>query len=66
MTVTVTRSDGSVDEYSRFGDAYFKRNDGGLDVIRTGAKKPFNYQSGQWLDVEGDQSAHRVRSFWRR
>ncbi|MDR3663885.1 MAG: hypothetical protein P4L86_26445 [Mycobacterium sp.] len=64
MTVIVTCSDGSIDEYSRFGDAYFKRHDGGLDVVRTGAKKPFNYQSGQWADVEGDEHKHNMRGFW--
>ena len=64
MTVSVTCSDGSVDEYMRFGDTYFKHHDGSLDVIRAGVKKPFNYTSEQWIDVEGDQRKHRVRGFW--
>jgi hypothetical protein len=39
----------------RFGDAYVKNHDGTLDVVRTGAKHPFSYASGEWTDVEGDQ-----------
>lgn len=64
MTVSVTCSDGTVDEYRRYGDMYLKHQDGSLDVIRTGAKKPFNYKSGQWTDVEGDQRKHKLRGFW--
>lgn len=61
MTVTVTRSDGKTDRYMRFGDAYVKHNDGSLDVVRTGAKQPFSYESGDWTDVEGDQKRHKSR-----
>ena len=64
MAVSVTCSDGSVDEYMRYGDMYFKHDDGSLDVIRIGAKERFNYQSGQWSDVEGDQRRRKVRGFW--
>jgi hypothetical protein len=39
MTVTVTLPDGRTDKYMRFGDAYVKHHDGGLDVVRTGAKR---------------------------
>jgi len=62
MAVSVTCSDGRVDEYYRFGDTYFKHGDGSLDVIRVGAKEPFNYQSAQWTDVAGDE--RKVRGFW--
>ncbi|MDT5102796.1 MAG: hypothetical protein QOI25_309, partial [Mycobacterium sp.] len=55
MTVTVTLPDGGTDEYMRFGDAYVQHNDGRLDVVRTGAKVPYSYASGEWTDVEGDQ-----------
>ncbi len=65
MTVTVRLPDGGVDEYMRFGDAYFKHSDGSLDVIRTGAKEPFSYPSGQWSDVQGDQRKHKKSAFWR-
>jgi hypothetical protein len=64
MTVSVTCADRTVDEYLRYGDVYFKHHDGSLDVIRSGAKKPVNYESGQWTDVEGDERKHRVRGFW--
>ena len=40
MTVTVTLPDGGTDKYMRFGDAYVKHNDGTLDIIRGGAKRP--------------------------
>lgn len=63
MTVTVTLSDGATDNYMRFGDAYVKHNDGTLDVIRTGAKRPFSYESGAWTDVAGDQKSKKGR-FW--
>jgi hypothetical protein len=39
----------------RFGDAYVRHNDGTLDVIRGGAKRPYSYTSGEWTDVDGDQ-----------
>jgi hypothetical protein len=59
----VTLRDGGTDEYMRFGDAYVKRNDGTLDVVRTGAKLPYSYRSGEWADVEGDQKGFK-RRFW--
>lgn len=40
MTVTVTLPDGGTDKYMRFSDAYVKHNDGTLDIIRGGAKRP--------------------------
>ena len=63
MTVTVTLRDGGTDDYMRFGDAYVKRHDGSLDVMRTGAKRAFSYASGDWTDVEGDQKRFKKR-FW--
>ena len=47
MTVTVTRRDGGTDKYMRFGDAYVMYNNGTLDVIRGGAKRPYSYASGE-------------------
>ena len=64
MTVTVTLSDGATDNYMRFGDAYVKHNDGTLDVIRTGAKRPYSYASGVWTDVAGDQKPSKKARFW--
>jgi hypothetical protein len=64
MTVTVTLRDGATDKYMRFGDAYVKRNDGTLDVIRTGAKQPYSYATGVWSDVEGDQKHGGKGRFW--
>ena len=55
MTVTVTLPSGGTDPYMRFGDAYVRHNDGTLDVIRGGAKRPYSYTSGEWTDVESDQ-----------
>ncbi len=49
----------------RFGDAYVRHNDGTLDVIRGGAKRPYSYTSGEWTDVEGDQKKFNRRGFWR-
>ena len=63
MTVTVTLPGGGTDQYMRFGDAYVRHNDGTLDVIRGGAKRP--YTSGEWTDVEGDQKKFNRRGFWR-
>ncbi|TFV61481.1 hypothetical protein E4P42_00860 [Mycobacterium sp. PS03-16] len=63
MTVTVTLPSGDTDRYMRFGDAYVKRHDGTLDVMRTGAE-PFTYAAGEWTDVNGDQRRAR-RRFWR-
>lgn len=64
MTVTVTLPDGGTDKYLRFGDAYFKRNDGTLDIVRDGAKKPYSYASGDWTDVNGDERRWKKRRFW--
>lgn len=61
MTVTVTRLDGGSDEYMRFGDAYVQHDDGTLDVVRTGSNVPYSYASGEWTDVEGDQSKWKKR-----
>jgi hypothetical protein len=63
MTVTVTLPDGGTDEYMRFGDVYVQHHDGRLDVVRRGAKTPHSYASGEWTDVEGDQSRKKSR-FW--
>jgi hypothetical protein len=65
VTVTVTLSDGVTDKYMRFGDAYVKHNDGTLDVIRTGVKRPYSYATGVWTDVEGDQKHGKKARFWR-
>jgi hypothetical protein len=51
------------DEYIRYGNAYFKHNDGTLDVIRTGVQRPYSYASGEWADVEGDEKRFKKR-FW--
>jgi hypothetical protein len=64
MTGTVTLPDGGSDKYMRFGDAYVKNHDGTLDVVRTGAKHPHSYASGEWTDVEGDQRRFK-KGFWR-
>jgi hypothetical protein len=64
MTVTVTLIDGVTDNYMRFGDAYVKRNDGALDVIRHGAKRPYSYAPGVWTDVAGDQKHWKKGRFW--
>ncbi len=65
MTVQVARIDGGTDKYMRFGDTYIKHSDGSLDVFRSGARNPFNYPSGEWSDVEGDQKRPKAR-FWAR
>jgi hypothetical protein len=54
MTVTVTLQDGATDKYMRFRDEYVKHNDGTLDVIRDGAKRPYHYAPGAWTDVKGN------------
>lgn len=64
MTVTVTLSHGATDEYMRFGDVYVKHDDGTLDVIRGGAKRPYSYASGEWTDVKGDQKRWKKSRFW--
>ncbi len=64
MTVSVTRADGEIDRYMRFGDAFVKHNDGTLDVVRTGAKTPHSYASSEWTDVSGDEKRSRKPRFW--
>lgn len=64
MAVTVTLPDGGADKYMRFGDVYHRHDDGTLDVIRSGAKKPFHYPPGAWTDVEGDQKKRKTGRFW--
>ncbi len=63
MTVSVTLRDGATDRYMRFGDAYVKHNDGTLDVIRGGAKRPYSYASGVWTDVQGDETRRKKSRF---
>jgi hypothetical protein len=63
MTVIVTLPDGETDEYMRFGDAYVRHHGGTLDVVRSGAKRPYSYASGEWTEVEGDQKKFKKR-FW--
>jgi hypothetical protein len=65
VTVIVTLPDGGNDEYSRFGDTYFRHGNGTLDVIRVGVSAPYSYEAGSWTQVEGDQRKHQKRSFWR-
>lgn len=64
MTVSVTLSDGRVEQYMRFGDAYVEHDNGRLDVVRTGAGRPFSYGAGEWAAVEGDQKKWNKRKFW--
>ncbi|NTY58716.1 hypothetical protein [Mycolicibacterium sphagni] len=64
MTVTVMLPDGEMDEYSRFGDAFVKRHDGSLDVVRRGEKKPRRYESGQWIDVAGTEKHWKKPRLW--
>lgn len=66
MTVKVMLPSGGVDEYMRFGDAYAEHADGSLDVIRTGAKKPYSYAAGEWTEVRGDERRWKKGfRFWR-
>jgi hypothetical protein len=64
MTVTVTLRDGGTDTYMRFGDAYVKHSNGTLDVMRSGAKRPHSYASGEWTDVQGDEKRRKRSRFW--
>jgi hypothetical protein len=48
----------------RFGDAYIKRNDGTLDVIRSGVKRPHCYARGDWTNVRGDEKRSKRSHFW--
>lgn len=63
MTVIVTLPGGGTDKYMRFHDAYVKHNDGTLDVVRSGAKRPYSYAPGVWTDVEGDEKNWKTRRF---
>jgi hypothetical protein len=63
MTVTVTLQDGATDRYMRFGDEYVKHNDGTLDVIHDGAKRPYSYAPGAWSDVKGQRKAIEEKPF---
>ena len=63
MTVTVTLRGGGTDEYMRFHDSYVKHNDGTLDVVRGGAKRPYSYAPGVWTDVEGDEKNWKTGRF---
>ena len=51
MTVTVTLPDGGADEYMPFGD--------------TGAKESYQYESGGWTNVAGDEKSWK-KGFFRR
>lgn len=64
MTVIVTLIDGRTEDYLRFGDTYVKHHDGSLDVMRGGARQPFNYAAGEWAEVEGDEKRWKKRGFW--
>jgi hypothetical protein len=64
MTVTVTLRSGGTDKYMRFGDAYVKRGNGTLDVIRTGVDRPHSYAPGDWTDVQGDEKRAKRSRFW--
>jgi hypothetical protein len=59
MTVTVTLHDGATENYMRFGDAYIKRSNGTLDVVRVGSKRSYSYPAGEWTDVEGDEKGRK-------
>jgi len=63
MTVIVMLPDGESDEYSRFGDSFVKHNDGSLDVVRKGEKKPHRYEAGQWTDVAGTEKLWKKPRF---
>jgi hypothetical protein len=63
MTVTVTLRGGGTDKYMRFHDAYVKCNDGTLDVVRSGAKRPYSYAPGVWTDVDGDEKNWKTGRF---
>lgn len=39
-------------------------SDGSLDVMRGGARQPFSYAPGVWVDVEGDEKKWNKRGFW--
>lgn len=59
MTVTVTLHGGETEKYMRFGDAYIKRSNGSLDVVRVGSTRSFSYPPGAWIDVEGDEKGRK-------
>jgi hypothetical protein len=60
MTVVVTLRGGGIDKYTRFHDAYVKHNDGTLDIVRGGAKRPYSYAPGEWTHAETTGSAHLI------
>ncbi|SPM42886.1 uncharacterized protein RMCN_1661 [Mycobacterium numidiamassiliense] len=64
MTVTVTRRGGATDKYLRFGDSYVKNNDGTLDVVHSGATRPYRYAPGEWTEVQGDEKKWTRSHFW--
>jgi hypothetical protein len=64
MTVTVTLTGGGADEYLRFGDSYVEHDNGTLDVVRMGAKKPVTYAAGEWTEVRGDACRSIKRRIW--
>lgn len=64
MTVVVTLTNGGTTEYARFGDAYFKNDNGSLDIVRQGVREPHRYEAGSWSDVDGDERKHKKRRFW--
>lgn len=63
MTVTVTLNDGATDKYMRFGDAFIKRDDGTLVVVRDGSSEPHRYAPGTWTDVRGDEKQSKRSRF---
>ncbi|GAC1652243.1 MAG: hypothetical protein NVS4B6_28620 [Mycobacterium sp.] len=63
MAVTVKLRGGGTDKYMRFHDAYVKHNDGTLDVVGGGAKRPYSYAPGVWIEVEGDEKGWNTGRF---
>ena len=61
----MTLPSGGADRYMRFGDAYVKHDNGALDVVRTGAKESFHYESEGWSDVAGDEKSWKKGFFGR-
>jgi hypothetical protein len=63
MTVIVTLNGGGTDEYMRYHDSYVKHSDGTLDVVRSGAKRPYSYAPGVWSHVTGDEKTWKTGRF---
>ena len=63
MTFTVTLQDGNTDKYMRYRDAYIKHDDGALDVLRDGEKRPHSYAPGEWTNVQGDEKPLKRAGF---